>query len=154
MIRISQLTKHYRDNPVLRGIDLEVSAGEFVVVLGQSGAGKSTLLRCINRLVQADSGTLNVAGIDALTCSDTRALRRQADPAIDDLAARAQDLAARSIDYCAETSARARRQMQQAAEATSKYVAEQPGKSLVIAAASGALLATVAMWISRRRDAY
>ena len=80
--------------------------------------------------------------------------RRQADPAIDDLAARAQDLAARSIDYCAETSARARRQMQQAAEATSKYVAEQPGKSLVIAAASGALLATVAMWMSRRRDAY
>ena len=83
-----------------------------------------------------------------------RTLRRQADPAIDDLAARAQDLAARSIDYCAETSARARRQMQQAAEATSKYVAEQPGKSLVIAAASGALLATVAMWMSRRRDAY
>lgn len=83
-----------------------------------------------------------------------RSLRRQVDPAIEDLAARAQDLAARSIDYCAETSARARRQMQQAAEATSKYVAEQPGKSLVIAAASGALLATVAMWMSRRRDAY
>ena len=79
--------------------------------------------------------------------ASVRALRRQADPAID-------DLAARSIDYCAETSARARRQMQQAAEATSKYVAEQPGKSLVIAAASGALLATVAMWMSRRRDAY
>ena len=60
-----------------------------------------------------------------------RALRRQADPAIDDLAARAQDLAARSIDYCAETSARARRQMQQAAEATSKNVAEQPGNPLL-----------------------
>eukprot|EP01037_Dinobryon_pediforme_P002944 gene2944-2985_t len=83
-----------------------------------------------------------------------RALRRQTDPAIDDLAARAQDLAARSIDYCAETSARARRQIQQAAEVTGKYVAEQPGKSLVIAAASGALLATVAMWMSRRRNAY
>ncbi|MDR6152288.1 hypothetical protein QF021_000377 [Acidovorax delafieldii] len=40
--------------------------------------------------------------------ASVRALRRQADPAIDDLAARAQDLAARSIDYCAETSARAR----------------------------------------------
>ena len=35
--------------------------------------------------------------------ASVRALRRQADPAIDDLAARAQDLAARSIDYCAET---------------------------------------------------
>lgn len=83
-----------------------------------------------------------------------RALRRQTDPAIDDLAARAQDLAARSIDYCAESSARARRQLQHAAEVTGKYVAEQPGKSLVIAAASGALLATVAMWMTRRRHAY
>lgn len=78
MISISQLTKHYGDNPVLRGIDLKVSAGEFVVILGQSGAGKSTLLRCINRLVQADSGTLTVAGIDAITCRDTSILRRQA----------------------------------------------------------------------------
>lgn len=78
MISIRQLTKHYGPNPVLRGIDLDVAAGEFVVVLGQSGAGKSTLLRCINRLVQADSGTLTVAGIDALTCRDTNALRRQA----------------------------------------------------------------------------
>ena len=80
----------------------------------------------------------------------SEAAERGMDPA----SMEAQDLAARSIDYCAETSARARRQMQQAAEATSKYVAEQPGKSLVIAAASGALLATVAMWMSRRRDAY
>ncbi|MEX3776576.1 phosphonate ABC transporter ATP-binding protein [Pseudomonas sp. MYb118] len=78
MINIRQLTKHYGANPVLRGIDLDVAAGEFVVVLGQSGAGKSTLLRCINRLAEADSGTLTVAGIDARTCQDTRPLRRQA----------------------------------------------------------------------------
>lgn len=78
MISIRQLTKHYGSNTVLRGVDLDVAAGEFVVVLGQSGAGKSTLLRCINRLVQADSGTLTVAGMDALTCRDTSALRRQA----------------------------------------------------------------------------
>ncbi|MFJ2482206.1 phosphonate ABC transporter ATP-binding protein [Pseudomonas sp. NPDC087598] len=77
MISIRQLTKHYGSNPVLRGIDLEVAAGEFVVVLGQSGAGKSTLLRCINRLARADSGTLNVAGIDALACPDTTVLRRE-----------------------------------------------------------------------------
>lgn len=80
-----------------------------------------------------------------------RTLRSHADPAIEDLAARAQDLAARSIDYCAETSARARRQVLQAADATGKYVAEQPGKSLAIAAASGAALATLVMWMSRRR---
>lgn len=77
MISIRQLTKHYGSNPVLRGIDLDVGPGEFVVILGQSGAGKSTLLRCINRLVQADSGTLQVAGIDARTCRDPRTLRRQ-----------------------------------------------------------------------------
>ena len=77
MIRIGQLTKHFGSNPVLRGIDLQVDAGEFVVVLGQSGAGKSTLLRCINRLARADSGTLQVAGIDALACADPRLLRQQ-----------------------------------------------------------------------------
>jgi ElaB/YqjD/DUF883 family membrane-anchored ribosome-binding protein len=78
-------------------------------------------------------------------------LRSQADPVIDDLAARAQELAARSIDYCAETSARARQKMNEAADATTKYVAEQPGKSLVIAAASGAALAALLMMASRRR---
>ncbi|MFN7153649.1 MAG: hypothetical protein ACK4OE_08150 [Acidovorax sp.] len=83
-----------------------------------------------------------------------RTLRSHTDPAIDDLAARAQELAARSIDYCAETSARARRQVMHAAEATGKYVAEQPGKSMVIAAASGAALATLVFWMSRRRGTY
>jgi ElaB/YqjD/DUF883 family membrane-anchored ribosome-binding protein len=69
---------------------------------------------------------------------------------IDDLAARAQELAARSIDYCAETSARARQKINEAADATTKYVVEQPGKSLVIAAASGAALAALLMMASRR----
>ena len=83
--------------------------------------------------------------------ASVRALRRQADPAIDDLAARAQDLAARSIDYCAETSARARRQMQQAAEATSKYVAEQPGKSLASPSSSPPAPRSLAKCRPRRR---
>ena len=43
MISIRQLTKHYGSNPVLRGIDLEVAAGEFVVVLGQSGWGQAPI---------------------------------------------------------------------------------------------------------------
>ncbi len=77
MIRIRQLTKGYADNPVLRGIDLEVGAGEFVVILGQSGAGKSTLLRCLNRLAQADSGVLEVGGVDAMQACQQRELRRR-----------------------------------------------------------------------------
>ena len=77
MIRVAQLTKGYGDNPVLRGIDLRIEAGEFVVILGQSGAGKSTLLRCMNRLAKADSGELQVAGVNAMRAADQRALRRQ-----------------------------------------------------------------------------
>lgn len=82
-----------------------------------------------------------------------RSLRSQADPVIDDLAARAQELASRSIDYCAETGAKARQKINEATEATTRYVAEQPGKSMVIAAASGAALATLVLWMSRRRHA-
>ncbi|WP_286913504.1 MULTISPECIES: phosphonate ABC transporter ATP-binding protein [unclassified Pseudomonas] len=77
MIRIQRLSKGYADNPVLKGIDLEVEAGEFVVILGRSGAGKSTLLRCMNRLAQADGGQLQVAGIDAMGTGDVRELRRR-----------------------------------------------------------------------------
>lgn len=77
MIRVRRLVKDYADNPVLKGIDLDIGAGEFVVVLGQSGAGKSTLLRCMNRLVQADSGELQLAGLDAMGSQQQRELRRQ-----------------------------------------------------------------------------
>jgi phosphonate transport system ATP-binding protein len=77
VIRTRQLSKHYGRQAVLRGVDLDAAAGEFVVVLGQSGAGKSTLLRCINRLTCADSGVLEVDGIDAMRPGDTRALRRK-----------------------------------------------------------------------------
>ena len=47
----------------LRGIDLEVGAGEFVSIVGPSGCGKSTLLRLIAGLTQATSGNLTIAGL-------------------------------------------------------------------------------------------
>ncbi|MCY1423506.1 Glutamine transport ATP-binding protein GlnQ [compost metagenome] len=77
MISVRQLTKRYGDNPVLQGVDLQIGAGEFAVVLGQSGAGKSTLLRCMNRLVHGDAGELQIAGVDAMGSRDQRQLRRQ-----------------------------------------------------------------------------
>jgi ElaB/YqjD/DUF883 family membrane-anchored ribosome-binding protein len=80
-----------------------------------------------------------------------RELRREASPVIDDLASRAQDLATRSIDFCADTGARARRQVQQAADATTRYVVQQPGKSMAIAAAAGAALTAAVVLMSRRR---
>lgn len=77
MITIRDLHKSYGDNPVLRGIDLSIKPGEFVVMLGLSGAGKSTLLRCMNGLVQPDSGTLQVGGINLLERYCRRQLARQ-----------------------------------------------------------------------------
>jgi len=77
--------------------------------------------------------------------------QKQVAPVIDDLAARAQELANRSIHFCADTSERARQQLQCAAEATNRYVVEQPAKSLVMAAAAGAAIATAFLWGSRSR---
>lgn len=75
-------------------------------------------------------------------------LRQDMDPRIDDIAAKAQDLASRGIAYCANTSDRARRQLRQAAD-TTRYVSEKPGTSLLIAAAAGAAFATAVM-LARR----
>lgn len=77
--------------------------------------------------------------------------QKQINPVIDDLAARAQELANRSIHFCADTSERARQQLHCAAEATNRYVVEQPAKSLVMAAAAGAAIATAFLWGSRSR---
>ena len=74
------------------------------------------------------------------------------DPAISDLAAKAQALAEKSINYCANTGMRMREQMDDATVATTRYVTQQPGKSLLIAAATGSLLTMVAMMLSRSRD--
>lgn len=74
------------------------------------------------------------------------------DPAISDLAAKAQALAEKSINYCANTGMRLREQMDDATVATTRYVTQQPGKSLLIAAATGSLLTMIAMMLSRGRD--
>lgn len=47
---------------VLKGVDLDIVAGETIVILGSSGSGKSTLLRCINKLERIDSGRIWVNG--------------------------------------------------------------------------------------------
>lgn len=60
MISISELNKSFGDNHVLRGINLEVTRGEVVVILGPSGSGKSTLLRCINYLETFDVGHITI----------------------------------------------------------------------------------------------
>ncbi len=43
---------------MLKGINLNISKGEVVVIIGPSGSGKSTVLRCLNKLEEADSGEI------------------------------------------------------------------------------------------------
>jgi glutamate transport system ATP-binding protein len=62
MIRMASVDKHFGDLHVLRDINLEVEAGQVVVVLGPSGSGKSTLCRAINRLEPIDSGEIAIDG--------------------------------------------------------------------------------------------
>ncbi|MBB3140487.1 phosphonate ABC transporter ATP-binding protein [Halomonas organivorans] len=80
MLRIRQLVKRYgHGEPVLRDLDLEVPGESVVSIIGASGAGKSTLLRCINRLVEPTSGSieLNGAELTRLKGDELRKARRR-----------------------------------------------------------------------------
>jgi ABC-type polar amino acid transport system ATPase subunit len=61
-VSMSAVQKWLGNNHVLKGIDLEVGAGERVVVCGPSGSGKSTLIRCLNSLEQHDQGEIRING--------------------------------------------------------------------------------------------
>ncbi len=62
MISMTNVQKHFGDLHVLKDVDLEVPAGQVVVILGPSGSGKSTLCRTINRLEPIDSGEIRIDG--------------------------------------------------------------------------------------------
>jgi len=62
MLRVRGLKKRFGSLEVLRGIDLDVAAGEVISVIGPSGSGKSTLLRCINTLEKPEAGTIEIEG--------------------------------------------------------------------------------------------
>ena len=62
VIEVSNLTKKFGNLEVLKGVDLTVSQGEVLVVIGPSGSGKSTLLRCLNLLETPTSGSIVYRG--------------------------------------------------------------------------------------------
>ena len=62
IIQMRSVSKWFGTLQVLREVDLDIQAGERVVICGPSGSGKSTLIRCINRLEPHDAGTITVDG--------------------------------------------------------------------------------------------
>ncbi|MGO9892962.1 MAG: ABC transporter ATP-binding protein, partial [Bryobacteraceae bacterium] len=83
IIEIRDLRKIYRvgkiDVPALRGVNLDVPAGEFLSVVGPSGSGKSTLFHIIGGLTPPTSGQVKVGGQDlaSMTDADRTRLRKR-----------------------------------------------------------------------------
>lgn len=79
MIEIRNLKKSFDDNEVLRGIDITIHDGETVAIIGESGCGKSVLLKHIIGLLQPDSGSVKVDGINIADAKEEvlYALRRR-----------------------------------------------------------------------------
>ncbi|MBN9696626.1 MAG: ABC transporter ATP-binding protein [Zoogloea sp.] len=78
MLEIQNLSRHFNGRPVLDGLSLRLSPGEYVAIVGESGVGKSTLLNLIAGLDRPDGGHLCLDGTDyaALDEDALTALRR------------------------------------------------------------------------------
>lgn len=72
MIIVKDIFKSYGTVRVLKGVSLEVADGEIVSVVGASGAGKSTLLHIVGSLEKADSGTVEINGVQLLKLNETK----------------------------------------------------------------------------------
>ena len=83
LLSVTDLHKSYATAegplPVLRGVSLQIAAGESVALTGESGSGKSTLLHCVGCLDQADAGEIRLEGraITGLSEAARAALRRR-----------------------------------------------------------------------------
>ena len=80
MLRIKGLTKRYRTGDLaLKGIDIDVPDGRVMALIGPSGAGKSTVIRCVNRLVEPTSGSIELNDVDIvkLGAGELRCARRR-----------------------------------------------------------------------------
>lgn len=71
VIVVDSLYKSFKDNHILRGIDLTLHKGENLGIVGKSGIGKSVLTKCIVRLIEPDAGSIEVMGTNVLACDDS-----------------------------------------------------------------------------------
>ncbi|WP_392553522.1 ABC transporter ATP-binding protein [Orbus wheelerorum] len=72
MITIDKIVKHYDDVVILDNISTTIPKGGITSIIGPNGAGKSTLLSIIGRLLFADSGTVNVNGLNVVTTKSAK----------------------------------------------------------------------------------
>lgn len=84
MISFQDVVAHRGQRRVLNGVSLHVAPGEVVALVGRSGSGKTTLLRLVNRLLDVESGEVQVAGRPVHEWDET-VLRRQTGYAIQDV---------------------------------------------------------------------
>ena len=76
ILKVQDAFKKLDNKEILKGINLEVKKGEIISLVGPSGSGKSTLLRCINRLIDIDSGNIIYDNKNIIKY-DTKELRRK-----------------------------------------------------------------------------
>ena len=67
MISIQELSKRYGDQEAVRGISLEIPAGQLIGLLGPNGAGKTTTIKMLTGMIPPTSGTANIEGFDIVT---------------------------------------------------------------------------------------
>jgi polar amino acid transport system ATP-binding protein len=76
-LRVSDVSKWYGDEQVLDEVSFEMDRGDVTVLIGPSGSGKSTMLRCVNRLAEAQEGSITLDGVEVLSPdTDVDELRR------------------------------------------------------------------------------
>ncbi|KKB96669.1 Glutamine transport ATP-binding protein GlnQ [Candidatus Arcanobacter lacustris] len=70
-ISISNLNKSFASNHVLSGVNLEIAGGDAIVIIGGSGTGKSVLIKTIAGLIEPDSGSIKIDGMEVNNISNT-----------------------------------------------------------------------------------
>ncbi|WP_123623502.1 amino acid ABC transporter ATP-binding protein [Halorubrum sp. CSM-61] len=77
-LRVTDVSKWYGDEKVLEDVSFEMDRGDVTVLIGPSGSGKSTMLRCVNRLAEAQEGSILLDGEEVLSPDlDVDELRRE-----------------------------------------------------------------------------